>query len=263
MLVIISPAKTLNCNTALPKDLADKLAYSQPSLTNYSEQLIRICRQFSPNELASLMSISDKLAGLNVARFAEWQKEHDEQNSRAAIYAFNGDVYTGLSAETLNIDEIGFAQQNLRILSGLYGLLRPLDLIQPYRLEMGTKLANAKGNDLYAFWGDKIAQLIQKTLDNQNERTLINLASDEYYKAVQGDKLRVNVIKPIFLDFRNGKYKIISFYAKKARGLMCRYIIQNRLMEAEQLKEFDLGGYWFDTESSTANEFVFKRDLSE
>lgn len=258
MLAIISPAKTLDFESAVPK-----FDFSQPHLTDYSQQLIEVCRQLSPAQIASLMSISDKLAGLNFARFAEWQKEHNEQNARAAIYAFKGDVYTGLEVESLSEQDVLFAQQHLRMLSGLYGLLKPLDLMQAYRLEMGTKLANPKGKDLYAFWGNVITEQLQQALDQQGDDVLVNLASDEYYKSVKATHLKANIIKPVFLDNKNGRYKVISFYAKKARGLMCRFMIQNRLSAVEQLKEFDLGGYWFDATSSTATEFVFKRDLAE
>lgn len=258
MLAIISPAKTLDFESAVRK-----LPIFQPHLIDYSEQLIEICRQLSPQDIASLMSISDKLAGLNAARFVEWTKEHNEQNSRAAIFAFKGDVYTGLDAENLSDEDISFAQTHLRMLSGLYGLLRPLDLMQPYRLEMGTKLANTKGKDLYAFWGNVITQAVQQALDEQGDNVLVNLASDEYYKSVKESRLQAQIVKPIFLDNKNGRYKVVSFYAKKARGLMCRYIIQNRLTHVDQLKDFDLGGYWFDTTASTENELVFKRDHDE
>ncbi|MDG6895812.1 peroxide stress protein YaaA [Volucribacter amazonae] len=258
MLAIISPAKTLDYQSAVPN-----LHFSQPRFIPQSEQLIQICRQLSPADIASLMHISDKLAGLNAARFAEWQPEHHAQNARPAIYAFKGDVYTGLDVESLSLDDVNFAQQHLRMLSGLYGLLRPLDLMQPYRLEMGTKLVNKQGKDLYAFWGEQITQAIQADLDQQQEKILVNLASDEYYKAVKPALLTAKIIKPVFLDNKNGKYKVISFYAKKARGLMCRYIIQNRLTEVEQLKDFDLGGYWFDATQSSQTEWVFKRDISE
>lgn len=258
MLAIISPAKTLDFESAVRK-----LPIFQPNLIDYSEQLIEICRQLSPQDIASLMSISDKLAGLNAARFVEWTKEHNEQNSRAAIFAFKGDVYTGLDAESLSDEDISFAQTHLRMLSGLYGLLRPLDLMQPYRLEMGTKLANSKGKDLYAFWGNVITQAVQQALDEQGDNVLVNLASDEYYKSVKESRLQAQIVKPIFLDNKNGRYKVVSFYAKKARGLMCRYIIQNRLTHVDQLKDFDLGGYWFDKTASTENELVFKRDHDE
>nr|Q0I270.1 RecName: Full=UPF0246 protein HS_0482 [Histophilus somni 129PT] len=256
MLAIISPAKTLDWESAVPN-----FTFSQPHLTAYSEKLINICRQLSPAQISSLMSISDKLAGLNVARFEQWQIEHNEQNSRAAIYAFKGDVYTGLEVETLSRDDIQFAQQHLRVLSGLYGVLRPLDLMQPYRLEMGTKLANEKGKDLYAFWGNIITDALQQAIEQQGDKILVNLASDEYYKSIQENQLGVKIIKPVFLDNKGGKYKVISFYAKKARGLMCRYIIQHRVTDIEQLKEFDLGGYQFNPSSSTQTEFVFKRDV--
>ncbi|VTU08901.1 Protein of uncharacterised function (DUF328) [Actinobacillus porcinus] len=255
MLAIISPAKTLDYDSDIPK-----LAYTQPHLTDYSEQLIQICRQFTPDELASLMSISDKLAGLNVARYAQWQKAHNEQNARAAIYAFKGEVYAGLDAYSLTPEDIKFAQTHLAMLSGLYGLLKPLDLMQPYRLEMGTALRNPKGKDLYTFWGDIITQSLQQAIDAQGDNVLINLASEEYYKSVKAQKLNARIIKPIFLDNKNGKYKVISVYAKKARGLMCRYLIQNRLTQPEQLKAFDLEGYWFDEINSTETEWVFKRD---
>lgn len=258
MLAIISPAKTLDFESAVKN-----FPFSQPHFTHYSEQLIDVCRQLSPQEIGSLMSISDKLAGLNAARFAEWTPEHNEHNARAALFAFKGDVYTGLEAETLTDDDVYFAQSHLRMLSGLYGLLKPLDLMQPYRLEMGTKLANPKGKDLYAFWGDVITQAVQQALDEQGDNVLVNLASDEYYKSVKASQLHAHIIKPVFLDEKNGQYKVISFYAKKARGLMCRYLIQNRLTQIEQLKDFNLGGYWFDEQSSTEKEFVFKREHHE
>ena len=211
MLAIISPAKTLDFESAVRN-----LPVSQPHLTDYSEQLIEICRQLSPQDLSSLMSISDKLAGLNAARFAEWTKSHNEKNSRAAIWAFKGDVYTGLDADSLSDEDVQFAQRHLRMLSGLYGLLKPLDLMQPYRLEMGTKLANPKGKDLYAFWGNIITQSVQQALDEQGDRLLINLASDEYYKSVKENQLDAQIVKPIFLDNKNGKYKVVSFYATNA-----------------------------------------------
>ncbi|WP_017805039.1 peroxide stress protein YaaA [Avibacterium paragallinarum] len=258
MLAIISPAKTLDFESAV-----EKFEVFQPALTDYSQQLIDICRTLAPQDVASLMSISDKLASLNVARFAQWTAEHNEQNARPAIFAFKGDVYTGLDAEHLSREDILFAQQHLRMLSGLYGLLRPLDLMQPYRLEMGTKLANPKGKDLYAFWGNVITQTLQQALDEQGDNVLVNLASDEYYKSVKESQLKAHIVKPVFLDYKNGKYKVISFYAKKARGLMCRYLIQNRLTHVEQLKAFDLGGYWFDEAASSEKEFVFKREVSE
>ena len=258
MLAIISPAKTLDFESTVRN-----LPVSQPRLTDYSEQLIEICRKLSPQDIASLMSISDKLAGLNAARFAEWTKTHNEKNARAAIFAFKGDVYTGLDVNSLSDEDISFAQTHLRMLSGLYGLLQPLDLMQPYRLEMGTKLTTPKGKDLYAFWGNTITQAVQQAIDAQGDDVLVNLASEEYYKSIKPSRLDAQIVKPVFLDYKNGKYKTVSFYAKKARGLMCRYMIQNRLTQVEQLKDFDLNGYWFDKTASTEKEFVFKRDHDE
>lgn len=258
MLAVISPAKTLDY-----KNPAPNIPTTQPQLTGESEQLLEICRQLTPEQIASLMNISDKLAGLNTARFAEWQLEHTTQNAKAALFAFKGDVYTGLDAESLSETDIYYAQQHLRMLSGLYGVLRPLDLMQPYRLEMGTKLHNFRGKDLYHFWGNIITDNLQQVLAQQGDNILINTASDEYFKAVNTKRLNAQIIKPIFLDNKNGKYKVISFYAKKARGLMCRYLIQNQIDQIEGIKGFDLAGYWFDSTSSTATELVFKRDLAD
>lgn len=255
MLAIISPAKTLDfeCNV-------EGFVFSQPNLTACSQELINICKRLSPAEIGSLMSISDKLAALNVARFTEWELEHTEQNAKAALFAFKGDVYTGLDAKSLTKEQVEYAQTHLRILSGLYGLLRPLDLMQPYRLEMGTKLANPKGKDLYAFWGNTITEHLQQAIDEQQDSVLVNLASDEYFNAVKAKNLKATIIKPIFLDEKNGNYKVISFYAKKARGMMVRFILENQPTEIEQLKAFNYGGYWFDEENSTETELVFKRE---
>lgn len=255
MLAIISPAKTLDFESPV-----EGFAFSQPELTAYSQQLIDICRQFTPAELGSLMSISDKLASLNVARFSEWQLDHNTQNAKPALFAFKGDVYTGLEAEKLSAEQVQYAQKHLRMLSGLYGLLKPLDLMQPYRLEMGTKLANPQGKDLYAFWGDVITQQLQKAIDEQGDTVLVNLASDEYYGSVKPRKLHATIVKPVFLDEKNGKFKQISFYAKKARGMMVRFILDTQPTDIEQLKAFNYGGYWFDETASTESEFVFKRE---
>ncbi|AUI65662.1 MULTISPECIES: peroxide stress protein YaaA [Glaesserella] len=255
MLAIISPAKTLDFETKI-----DGFTFSQPKLTAYSQQLIDICKLLSPAEVASLMSISDKLASLNVARFAEWTQTHTEQNAKPALFAFKGDVYTGLEAETLTAEQVEYAQHHLRMLSGLYGLLKPLDLMQPYRLEMGTKLANPKGKDLYHFWGNVITDHLQQAIDEQGDNLLVNLASDEYFGAVQAGRLSAKIVKPVFLDEKNGKYKVISFYAKKARGMMVRFMLQTQPTTVEQLKAFNFGGYWFDEDSSTETELVFKRE---
>ena len=255
MLALISPAKTLDYESTLPTD-----HYTLPRLLDQSQQLIDVARQLSATEIAQLMSVSEKIAQLNVARFHDWQADFNFSNARQAIFAFKGDVYTGLDAYALADQEIEFAQQHLRMLSGLYGLLRPLDLMMPYRLEMGTKLANPVGANLYAFWGDIITNLINADLAETKSEVLVNIASDEYYKSVNEKKINAEIIKPIFLDQKNGKYKVISFYAKKARGLMARYIIENKLEHAEDLKSFNTDGYYFDAESSLKGELVFKRD---
>ena len=254
MLIIISPAKTLDYKTPLATQ-----RYTQPELLNYSKELIKVCKKLTPAELSSLMSISDKLAGLNAARFAEWTPNFTPDNARPALLAFKGDVYTGLQAGDFNDNDFNFAQDHLRMLSGLYGVLKPLDLMQAYRLEMGTKLKNDKGADLYTFWGDVITKNLNQALVAQKDNILINLASDEYFKSVNSQKLDATIIKPIFLDQKAGKYKIISFYAKKARGLMSRFIIKNRLTKIEQLYDFDYDGYQFDEAQSSSHEFVFKR----
>lgn len=254
MLMVISPAKTL--------DFASPLAterFTQPGLLAESQKLINVARTLSPADIASLMHISDKLAVLNAERFNDWQPDFTPDNARQAILAFKGDVYTGLQAETFSEDDFTFAQQHLRMLSGLYGLLRPLDLMQAYRLEMGIKLANPAGKDLYSFWGDKLTTALNEALAQQGDNLLINLASDEYFRSVKPKQLKGDIIKPVFLDEKNGKFKVISFYAKKARGLMCRYIIQHRLTKVEQLKKFDVDGYVFDAEAGADNELVFKR----
>ncbi|MHA3080029.1 peroxide stress protein YaaA [Acinetobacter sp. ANC 5502] len=255
MLALISPAKTLDYETALPSS-----NFTQPRLLDQSEQLIEVCRELSASQLASLMSVSEKIAQLNVARFQDWQTEFDFANARQAIFAFKGDVYTGLDAYALNDPQLDFAQQHLRMLSGLYGLLRPLDLMMPYRLEMGTKLHNPRGSNLYEFWGKRITNLIQQDLQQANSNILLNLASDEYYKAVKESELDVQIVKPVFLDQKNGKYKVISFYAKKARGLMARFVIEQKIQQVEDLKAFNSEGYYFDAENSNAKELVFKRE---
>ncbi|MDS0786495.1 peroxide stress protein YaaA [Proteus vulgaris] len=257
MLITISPAKTLDFESPLATT-----HFTQPELLKYSQQLIEECRKLSSSDIASLMKISDKLAGLNAARFGEWQPNFTPENARQAILAFKGDVYTGMQAELFSEDDFQFAQQHLRMLSGLYGVLRPLDLMQPYRLEMGIKLKNKKGSDLYQFWGNTITEALNKAIEAQGDNVLVNLASDEYFKSVNPKKLNAEIIKPIFLDEKNGKYKVISFYAKKARGLMSRFIIQEKLTDKTQLKEFDLEGYQFNAAESEGNTLVFKRTES-
>jgi cytoplasmic iron level regulating protein YaaA (DUF328/UPF0246 family) len=254
MLMVISPAKTLDFDSPL----ATK-RFTQPALLDDSQKLIEIARQLTPAQIASLMSISDKLAELNANRFNDWHPPFTPENARQAILAFKGDVYTGLQAETFSEKEFDFAQQHLRMLSGLYGLLRPLDLMQPYRLEMGIRLDNPAGKDLYAFWGDRLTQALNAALAGQGDDVLINLASDEYFRAVKPKQLNGRIIKPVFLDEKNGKFKVISFYAKKARGLMSRYVIQQGLTKPEQLKNFDVAGYVYSAEESNETDLVFKR----
>lgn len=255
MLALISPAKTLDYESALPTD-----SHTLPRLLAHSQELIDVSRTLSASEIANLMSVSEKIANLNVERFRDWQADFDFSNARQALFAFKGDVYTGLDAYSLKDQDIDYAQQHLRMLSGLYGLLRPLDLMMPYRLEMGTKLHNTRGENLYRFWGDIITNLINQDLKHNQSALLVNLASDEYYKSVQEAKIQAEIIKPVFLDQKNGKYKVISFYAKKARGLMARFIIENKLERAEDLKAFNSEGYYFDADSSLKGELVFKRD---
>lgn len=255
MLIVISPAKTLDYESPMATQ-----RYTQPELLKYSQQLIKECRKLTPAQIGSLMSISDKLAGLNAARFSEWTPEFTLENARPAVLAFKGDVYTGLQAQNFSETDFDYAQQHLRMLSGLYGVLRPLDLMQPYRLEMGTKLNNKKGKDLYSFWGDIITKQLNQALEQQGDNILVNLASDEYFKSIIPGKLNATTVKPVFLDQKSGTYKIISFYAKKARGLMSQYIIKNRLSKVEQLCQFDYEGYYFDESASTDRELIFKRD---
>lgn len=254
MLTLISPAKTLDYDS----ELATK-RYTQPDLLDKSSQLIEIAKKLTPAEISSLMGISDKLAHLNAERFNDWQPDFTPKNARQAILAFKGDVYTGLHAEDFSEKDFDFAQKHLRMLSGLYGLLRPLDLMQPYRLEMGIRLNNPQGTNLYAFWGDLLTEKLNAVLKEQGDNILVNLASDEYFKAVKPARLDGEIIKPVFLDEKNGNYKVISFYAKKARGLMSRFIIKERLTKRKQLQEFSLEGYQFDASRSEGSELVFTR----
>lgn len=254
MLTIISPAKTLDYESPL----ATK-HFTQPELLDKSSQLISIARKLTPAQISSLMGISDKLALLNAERFNDWQPDFSPDNARQAILAFKGDVYTGLQAEDFSEKDFEFAQDHLRMLSGLYGLLRPLDLMMPYRLEMGIRLENPQGANLYTFWGDLLTEKLNKLLAEQGDKVLINLASDEYFKAVKPAKLDGKIIKPVFLDQKKGNYKVISFYAKKARGLMSRFIIKERLSKVSQLRDFNLEGYEYDPARSEGNELVFTR----
>ncbi|NVK39835.1 MAG: peroxide stress protein YaaA [Oceanospirillaceae bacterium] len=257
MLTVISPAKTLDYDTPPTTD-----RHTQPEWLDQSQLLIDELRTLSVQDVAGLMKLSDKLASLNVARYESWSRPFSPDNAKQALLAFKGDVYTGLDAETLSDEDLAFAQQHLRMLSGLYGLLKPLDLMQPYRLEMGTKLGNARGKDLYAFWGSRLTDALNAELGG-SEPVLVNLASNEYFKSIQPKALKARLITPVFKDWKNGQYKIISFYAKKARGLMARYIIRNRIEDPEQLKGFDLEGYRFDPETSKGDTWVFIRDHAD
>lgn len=254
MLILISPAKTLDYQSPLATT-----RYTQPALLEQSQQLIGVARKLSAPQIKALMGISDKLADLNATRFHDWHPDFTPDNARQAILAFKGDVYTGLQAETFSEADFDFAQKHLRMLSGLYGVLRPLDLMQPYRLEMGIRLENPRGKDLYQFWGEEITQTLNSALEAQGDDVVVNLASDEYFRSVKPKALNGQIIKPVFLDEKNGKFKVISFYAKKARGLMSRFIIENRLTKPEQLTGFNTEGYFFDPASSTHDELVFKR----
>lgn len=255
MLIVVSPAKTLDYESELATD-----KFTQPELVTHSAELIEECRKLTPSDVAQLMKVSDKIAGLNVARFQQWSETFTPENARQAILAFKGDVYTGLEAQTLSEADFEYAQQHLRMLSGLYGLLRPLDLMQPYRLEMGTKLVNGRGSNLYQFWGDIITDKLNVALQAQGDNVLVNLASNEYFKSVKPKLLDAQIVTPVFKDCKNGQYKVISFYAKKARGMMARYIIDHRIDSVAALTKFDVAGYYFVEQESTATELVFKRE---
>ena len=255
MLILVSPAKTLDYESEL--DVKD---FSVAPLLSDSELLIKELQQKNPDDLSSLMGLSEKLSLLNFDRNINWTRPTKPSDSaRQAIFAFKGDVYQGLDASSLSKSEIKYANKNLCILSGLYGLLKPLDLMYPYRLEMGTKMKNERGANLYEFWGNKITQTVNKLAKENKSKAIVNLASVEYFSVLKKDNLDLSVINPVFKDYKNGKYKIISFFAKKARGSMTRFIIQNRIKKAEDLKGFDLDGYSFSEKESIANSPVFLR----
>jgi cytoplasmic iron level regulating protein YaaA (DUF328/UPF0246 family) len=225
-----------------------------------SALLVEDARGLNPDDIRALMGVSEQIAHLNHERFMNWQSESTSDNAKQAVLAFKGDVYTGLQAETLSEDDLDFAQTRLRILSGLYGLLRPLDLMQPYRLEMGLKFTNQRGRNLYEFWGEQLTDTLNADLVSAKTEVLINLASNEYFKAVKPKLLNADIITPQFKDLKNGQYKMISFFAKKARGLMARYIIDNRITESEALKSFSEAGYYYSDEQSQGDQWVFLRD---
>ena len=257
MLAVISPAKTLDFETpSLAK------SSSSPEFLNHSQKLIKKLRSLPESELSCLMSISPKLAALNEQRYKDWSRPFTKSNAKQAILAFKGDVYTGFNFEEYNEKDFAYAQNHLRILSGLYGLLRPLDLIQPYRLEMGTKLVTPEAKDLYAFWSSKLTSALNGAIRKSGNQTLINLASNEYYNVIDKQSLKGSVITPVFKDKKKDEFKVISFFAKKARGAMSDYIVRNRVSDPDGLKEFKGLGYRFNKKLTRDENWVFTRKES-
>ncbi|QEY24442.1 peroxide stress protein YaaA [Neisseria animalis] len=254
MFFVLSPAKNLN-----EKDTAPVSDFTQPDLLDEASILMSELRRLAPQQIAELMHVSDKIALLNAERNASWHTPFTPENAKQAVYMFNGDVYEGIDAPSLNPTQIQYLQNHVRLLSGLYGLLRPLDLMQPYRLEMGTAFANSRGKNLYEFWGNRITDLLNDTLAQANSDTLINLASQEYFKSVNTKKLKAQLITPVFKDEKNGTYKVISFYAKRARGLMVRYAAEHNITRPQDLQNFDYEGYAFNPAASSEHEWVFMR----
>ena len=255
MLVLVSPAKTLDYESELNVE-----EFSIASHLSDSNLLIKELQQKNPDDLSSLMGLSDKLSQLNFERNMNWTKPtKPSETARQAIFAFKGDVYQGLDVNSLSRNEISYAQKNLCILSGLYGLLKPLDLMYPYRLEMGTKMKNKRGDNLYEFWGSKITTTVNDLSKENKSKAIVNLASIEYFSVLDRKQINLPIIEPVFKDHKNGNYKIISFYAKKARGLMSRFIIQNKIKKAEDLNDFNLDGYRYSEKESTENKPVFLR----
>lgn len=255
MLAVISPAKRLDFTS--PTTTAK---HSLPVFLKESKQLIKVLRGKSPEEIAGLMNLSTQLADLNYERYGQWKTPFTPENARVAGLAFKGDVYLGLDATTMNDRDWAWAQKHLRILSGLYGVLKPLDLIQAYRLEMGTKLCNPRGDDLYSFWGRRLTEALNDALSEQRRPVLVNLASHEYFEAVDESAIEGRIITPSFKDLKNGRYKFLSFYAKKARGLMARYIIDNRVSTLKGLRDFNVAGYYFSESQTRGDHWVFLRD---
>ena len=269
MYFLLSPAKSLNETDDIPVNIGNY--YSQPELIEQSQSLMKVLKSKEPVDLQALMSISDDLAQLNATRNQQWQWSEDrpftddnaDHAAKPAGYLFDGDVYTGLDMYHMDKETAVYVNEHLGILSGLYGVLKPLDLIQPYRLEMGTKLKNERGDNLYEFWGEKITDVINARMADSNDKTLINLASNEYFKAVKKKALNADIITPRFEDEKNGQYKVISFYAKKARGLMVKYAADNKITDAEQLKGFNLAGYYYCKEASDDKTWTFRRDAAD
>lgn len=258
MLFLLSPAKSLDYETPIDP----QHPHTPPLFVKQSKELIALLRTQSPQQIGALMALSDALSALNVARYQAWSSRATPKNARQAVLAFDGDVYGGLQARQLGHDDLAWAQDHVCILSGLYGVLRPMDLMQPYRLEMGTRLANAQGRDLYHFWGTQIADYLNKRLRADISPVVINLASQEYFRAVDTKSLKARVVECVFEDFKNGQYKIISFFAKRARGLMARYAITHQLIQPEQLRAFDVDGYAWSAAQSTPERMVFRRKVS-
>lgn len=258
MLFLLSPAKSLDFETPPQVD-----THTQPLFVKQSSQLIKVLREKTPAQVSELMSLSDALAGLNVARYQAWSPKFTKKNARQAVLVFNGDVYGGLDAKSLQPKELDWAQDHVCILSGLYGVLRPLDLMQPYRLEMGTRLGTAQGRNLYQFWGAQIANYLNERAAADTSPVIVNLASEEYFKAVDRRALKARVVSCVFEEFRGGKYKIISFNAKRARGLMARYAIEKKLATVRKLQGFDAEGYRFDASVSEPDRLVFRRKLGD
>ncbi|MFS2217167.1 peroxide stress protein YaaA [Telluria sp. Tellsp104] len=254
MLIVLSPAKSLDLES--PPTTQER---TTPRFIDDAAELIRVLKPKSPAEIGALMDISDQLSVLNVTRYADWHPDHAD--ARQAIMSFDGDVYTGLAARTLGEQALGYVRDRVRILSGLYGVLRPLDAMHPYRLEMGTRLANPRGKDLYAFWGERVTAALNADLKEAGAPVLVNLASEEYFKSVKPKLLDVPVITPVFEDWKNGKYKIISFFAKRARGMMARHAAEQGITDVERLKDFDVDGYAYDEAVSTDKSWVFRRRI--
>ena len=254
MLFLLSPAKSLDFDPAPPQ-----VPHTQPLFVAQSAVLIEILKEKTPQQIAQLMSLSDSLSGLNVARYAAWRPKFTANNAKQAVLAFNGDVYEGLDAKTLAAPELDWLQNHLCILSGLYGVLRPLDYMQPYRLEMGTALENTQGSNLYKFWGPQLSNYLNERLQQDITPVVVNLASQEYFKAVDLKVLKARVVECVFEEFKDGRYKIISFYAKRARGLMARFAATHQLVTPQQLEGFNLEGYAFDAKASQPERLVFRR----
>jgi len=255
MLILISPAKTLDFKTPAPVK-----SYTIPEFLSKSRQIISTLKKLKSNKISDLMNISPKLGQLNFERYQEWNLDKSIENAKQTVFAFKGDVYIGIDIKQFSHDDLQHAQNHLRILSGLHGILRPMDLIQAYRLEMGTKLMINRKKNLYEFWSDSITKSINNQLETINSDIIINLASDEYFKSINTKKLKAKIITPSFMDYKNGSYKFLSFYGKKARGMMTRYILKNRLTKPEDIKLFDEAGYYFSENKSTVDKLIFFRD---